>query len=139
MDHIKKQERTVNTSARLALLTALCLTPIAQADEFGRLFFTPAERDQLDQQLARQAVNEDGSSAQAYITVNGIIKRSDGSRIVWINGKSQLLAPGGNPNRVPVNVPGKSKPVEMKVGQRIMLDNPAPSKAPSKNSLRVDD
>lgn len=108
------------------LTLSLGLTSWAQADTLGRLFFTPAERTQLEQQQARKTLNEDGSTAQSVITVNGMIKRDDGSRIAWVNGKAQRLEASPHSNSVPVTVPGKSKPVEVKVGQRLVLDNPAP-------------
>ncbi len=131
----------MSTPARLALLVALSLTATAQAEELGRLFFSPTERNQLEQQQAQQARKarpeadaESEGSGPSVITVNGLIQRNDGSRIVWINGKAQKLAPGGDPNKVPVTVPGKSKPVEAKVGQRVIVDNPIPVKTPTPNT-----
>jgi len=119
-----------NSSARFILLVALSLTSHAQAEVLGRLFFTPEERTQLEQQQAQQALKarlaetSDGGNSQSVITVNGLIKRSDGSRIVWINGKAQKLGPSSMPNVVPITVPGKDKPVDVKVGQRVVVDNP---------------
>jgi hypothetical protein len=112
----------VNRPASFALLISICLIPLARADELGRLFFTPTERKQLELQHALKPGNDNNS--QSVITVNGVIKRSDGSRIVWINGKAQKLNPGGNSDKIPVTVPGKKKPLEVKVGERIFLDTP---------------
>jgi hypothetical protein len=153
MDHLKEQEHTVRAVAhqcqknshvindhlplhlRLAIIFfAALLAPQAHADEqIGRLFFTPTERTQLDQQQKQQSVkaqmSASGEDERSSITVNGLIKRSDGSRIVWLNGKAQKMSAGGDPNQVPVTLPGQNKTVQVKVGQRVMIDNPAPTEA----------
>lgn len=117
------------------LLTLLSVALPAQADVLGRLFFTPAERQQLElrqsqlelqTQLTADKGNESGN--QSVITINGIIQRGDGSRIVWINGKAQKIEAGGDPNKAPIRIPGKSKPLEVKVGQRVLIKNPSPAK-----------
>lgn len=115
----------MNSPTHLACLLLLSLTAQAQADELGRLFFTPDERRQLERQQAHQARHA-GNDDPSAITVNGVIRRSDGNRIVWINGKAQHIAPSRDPDKVPVTVPGKSKPVEVKVGQRLLLNNSSP-------------
>jgi hypothetical protein len=128
----------------ISLLALISFVPLAQAHEIGRLFFTPAERNQLDQQqkqfaLRSQMQGSDNNNPQPSITVNGLIKRGDGSRIVWINGRQQRLGKGGNSNKVPVTVPGKNKPVEVKVGQRIFIDAPAPPKSAAPATQDEDD
>ncbi len=114
----------------LALLAAVGLMPSAQASELGRLFFTPAERSQLEQAFKVQQA-ENGGGEQSVITVNGVIQRSDGSRIVWVNGKAQKSASGSDPDKTSVVVPGKNKPVELKVGQHFALDNPVSAESES--------
>jgi len=116
-------------SALIAFLFMLGLMPIVQAGELGRLFYTPEERQQLDQQFARRAAGKEESVVQPFIVVNGIVQNSDGSRTAWINGKTQHNAPGKNPNTVPVTIPGKNESIEVKVGQRILLDNLPRSKS----------
>lgn len=110
----------MNSRAILVLLATIALLPTAQGEELGRLFFTPTERKQLELQHALKP----GNSDQSVITVNGVIKRSDGSRIVWINGRAQQLTAGNGSDKIPVTVPGKKKPLEVKVGERILLDTP---------------
>lgn len=114
----------MNQPTHLALIVFLGLQSSVQAEELGRLFFTPTERMQLERQHALKSGNDNND--QSVISVNGVIKRSDGSRIVWINGKAQKLNASGNSDKIPVTVPGKKKPVEVKVGERIFLDTPAP-------------
>lgn len=125
-------------TALIALLMAPGLISQVCADELGRLFFTPEERQQLDQQHARHAAGKDEAAPQPFITVNGVIQHGDGSRTAWINGKAQHNAPGKTPNTVSVTMPGKSESIEVKVGQRLLLDNlPLPkteTPAPSNNS-----
>lgn len=113
----------MNTPVRLALLICFSLMPCAQSGELGRLFFTPEERAQLEQRSANH-----GDDANISITVNGLIQRSDGSRIAWINGKPTEVGSNGDPNVVEVTTSGK-KSVAVKVGQRLLLDSPSPKPA----------
>ncbi len=100
--------------------------PAAQASNLGRLFFTPEQRTQLDYPRARNATADSGSAS--VLTINGIVQKHGGARTVWINGVAQ---PAGNsdersPEALPVAVPGKSQPVKIKVGQKLLLEQPAP-------------
>ena len=122
-------------SARLlACFLTLGLTQIAQADELGRLFFSQDERHQLDQHHALVAPGKDSESAQPFVVVNGVIQHSNGNRTVWINGRAQRNTPGKNPNTVTVTMPGKNESIEVKVGQRLMIDN-TPSPQPETSSI----
>ena len=107
------------------LLLAGLITPAAQASELGRLFFTPAQRNQLDYAYSRNATNEDNSSS--VLTVNGIVQKQGGPRTVWINGVAQKADNSGerSPQAQSLPVPGKSQPVKIKVGQKLLLDKPA--------------
>jgi len=135
----------INMAALVLFATSFGFAPLAQANHanLGRLFFTPAERTQLEQHHKQQAykaqMSASGDEEQASITVNGLIKRSDGSRIVWVNGRAQKLSAGGDPNKVPVTVPGQSKPVQVKVGQRVLIDAPAPAKTTPSKQTEDDD
>ncbi|MDX8400981.1 MAG: hypothetical protein R8K20_12150 [Gallionellaceae bacterium] len=111
----------MNIVVLLTLLLSFTLSPMAQADELGRLFFTPQQRKQLEQE--QQTLNAAGANTQNTITVNGLIQSSNGNRIVWINGKAQHDNSGKKPNAVTVSLPGKNTNVEIKVGQRLLLDD----------------
>lgn len=107
----------------------LSLLPAAQADTLGRLFFTPQQRTQLETQQATGKSVESGSDSKPnYIIVNGVIQKQGGKRIVWINGTQQPAEKSNEktPGSVPVTVPGKSQPVQVKVGQRLILDSQLP-------------
>jgi hypothetical protein len=71
-----------------ALLLALAVEPIAAAENLGRLFFTPQQRQELDRR--RQANIQDSAvTANSFVTVNGQVSRSQGKTTVWINGVPQ--------------------------------------------------
>ncbi|MFA6120112.1 MAG: hypothetical protein WCT35_06140 [Sideroxydans sp.] len=113
---------------RVALFLAASLmasTPsLANASELGRLFYTPQERTQLEAQQASGATIE--GVKRNFIVVNGVIQKQGGNRIVWLNGEAQTpVRANSNPASIDVAVPGKSKHVPVKVGQRLMLDTPS--------------
>lgn len=114
----------MNTQARLALLAMLGLATPPQASELGRLFFSPIERAKLDQQARKEHTQD--SRTDTTVTVNGIIKRSDGSRIAWINGKPHEVGANDNPNVVAVTVTGKRQAIDVTVGQRLILERALP-------------
>jgi hypothetical protein len=100
------------------------------AEELGRLFFTPQQRQQLEFHDSSGSTEDTGR--RNYIIVNGVVQKRGGNRTVWINGAAQASEHGNDrtPATVPVTVPGKSRPVQLKVGQRLMLDTSAPEQNP---------
>ncbi len=115
----------MKTSTMLFTAFFVTLTGV-NAAELGRLFYTPQQRAQLEaQQTTGQSVE---GGKRNFIMVNGVIQKQGGNRIVWINGTQQPAAYGNekSPSTVPVTVPGKSQPVQVKVGQRLLLEAPAP-------------
>jgi hypothetical protein len=78
---------------RLLLLAALAL-PLApaQAQELGRLFFTPDQRAALD--ARRKARVPDKPSATVVVSpttrLDGYVQRSSGPSTVWVNGEGLL-------------------------------------------------
>src|SRR3970040_1103897 len=115
----EEQKRAMNRLPLSLLMPALFgLLPVAQAGELGRLFYTPQERQQLEYQETRTGA---ASGGRGYIIGNGVVQRQGGKRTVWINGVPQDAGRGNDetPASVPVTVPGKSNPVQLKVGQRL--------------------
>ena len=110
----------------LLLMTLLGLVPAAQADVLGRLFFTPQQRQQLEFQTTRSNTSTDSGGRRNYIIVNGVVQKHGGNRTVWINGAAQPTEQGNerNPTTQTVTVPGKSHPVQLKVGQPLPLEVP---------------
>jgi hypothetical protein len=110
------------------ILLLLTVAAGANAAELGRLFYTPQQRAQLE--APKQATQNDAEGknepATNSIVVNGVIQKQDGSRIVWLNGTQQPASRGNekSPSTVPVTVPGRSQTVQVKVGQRLILNTP---------------
>lgn len=121
----------MNRYASLLLLTMFCLPAVAHADELGRLFFTPQQRQQLEFQQSGSRNAASGHSN--YIIVNGVVQKHGGNRTVWINGAAQAAEQGydRNPTVERVTVPGKAQPVQLKVGQKLPLE--APASTPEEN------
>lgn len=83
----------------LLVMAAVMVTGAASAAQpLGRLFFTPGEREQLD--VTRTLKQKPQASAAApetaapeappppqIITYNGIVRRSDGKSILWLNSR----------------------------------------------------
>lgn len=106
--------------ARAIALTALLMSAQAHgAEELGRLFFTPAERAQLD---SGKLQDIDSRGVRGVLTVNGIVQKRGGSRTIWINGVPQEAGTSDerSPDSVSVAVPGK-QPVKVKVGQKVPI------------------
>ena len=105
-------------------LTGLLLTSSGvMAKEYSEqslrtLFTSQQERQEIDSQ--RQGNNASGSSvvAPSNVQVNGVVKRSDGKSVVWVNGKSTIDGESidgikvysnsiTSKNKIPVMVDGK--------------------------------
>lgn len=79
----------------LVFLGLLLITAPASHADLGRLFYTPEQRQQLEQ--ARMHNRTQASAAPAEViatplTYDGVVIRSDGRSTRWTNGKPQ---PGG--------------------------------------------
>jgi hypothetical protein len=138
--HHEEQERAMNNfrhsgagrnPAKQIMLLAFALIATTawhenvNAGELGRLFFTPQQRQQLEFQ---ETSNNGDGGRRNYIIVNGVVQKHGGSRTVWINGTAQPAEQGNDkaPSAATVAVPGKSQPIHLKVGQRLLLDSAAP-------------
>ena len=99
-------------------------TAFTNAEELGRLFFTPEQRTQLDFSYAREASS--GHNDRALI-LNGIVQKHGGKRTAWINGIPQQVGNSDEktPESLSIPVPGQTKTVKLKVGQRVFLNSPS--------------
>ena len=122
MNHPAPQNRSAWAWSVLAAFAFGLTSPAAQSAELGRLFFTPQERAQLERQGALKSAQP--AARIDTLTVNGMIQKSGGKRIYWINGEQQdaVASPEKAPASVRVAVPGKPQPVEVKVGQRVEMN-----------------
>ena len=114
---------------RLAAATLVCamLPALAQAQELGRLFFTPEQRANLDLRRKARMPDRPAAPVAAPTTrVDGYVKRSGGPSTVWINGEalgeSASEAPRSDTSRergaVSVNVEGGGR-VRLKPGETL--------------------
>lgn len=103
----------------------LLATALANAGELGRLFFTPEQRAQLDRDHARLPESGD---VRRTLSVTGIVQKHGGERTVWINGVPKLAGKSDehSPESAPITVPGQSKPVRVKVGQKVYISPATP-------------
>lgn len=113
----------------MMVITAWVLAPsLVCADEaLGRLFYTPEQRARMD--VARQhqrsvKIDEEESAPQSdTIRLNGVITRSDGKSILWVNNRVQngasLGASVGKGGVVRIITPDAKRTVPLKVGQSI--------------------
>jgi len=112
---------------------SLCGNPSLAAEPLGRLFFTPAQRAQLDaarNQKKRAAVtgtiSEEAAPLPEILTYGGVVRRSDGKSTVWLNNRAvdgreaaagtvagQIRADG----TLTLRAPQADRRVELKVGQ----------------------
>lgn len=104
---------------------ALAAATAAGAEGLGRLFFTPEQRTQLEY---NQRQGGDTTGNARTLTVNGIVQKHGGGRTVWINGIPQFAekSEGRAAESQPLTVPGQPQPVKIKVGQKVLIDPPAP-------------
>ena len=134
--NIRRNARRLLRSTAL-ILSGLMAAPPTHAEQLGRLFFTPQQRAQFDYNYSRetrQDINEYG------LMLNGIVQKHGGKSTAWINGVPQSVAGGDelNPESMPVTLPGQSKPIKLKVGQRA-LQNPSTMQSTLKPDMSKQD
>jgi hypothetical protein len=97
-------------------------SPVA-AQELGRLFFTPEQRNALDaRRKARMPDNPAAAAVTASPTMrlDGYVKRSGGRPTVWVNGESvddSRPPAGGSDDKVDISVGDRRSRVGMKPGE----------------------
>jgi hypothetical protein len=79
----------------VAMLT--CMTAFAQplsvkpeqTTKVGKIFLSPEQRLQIDQAPGSRNLNAEPDKGNSVNTINGVVRRSDGHTVVWVNGKMQ--------------------------------------------------
>lgn len=117
----------MSTAMRIACtgLGCLCVAITALqparsfAEELGRLFYTPQERQELDRRRESDVVEPEAKAVvETLVTVNGQVTRSSGKTTTWINGVAQDdTHRGRDPARVAVD--GGTSRAPIKVGQTL--------------------
>ena len=104
------------------LLAALLLPPCAQAQEIGRLFFTPEQRGALDARRRARVPDRPAATpilASPTTRLDGYVRRSQGPSTVWVNGASVDEASPGGDARVSVPVGEGGARVRLKPGETL--------------------
>lgn len=109
-------------------LALLVPAPAADAEELGRLFYTPERRAALERQRTFN-VQEAQTLQGTTMSLDGVVYRSSGKTTVWINRQDQNE---GDSARTGVSAvvspktpgsallaPGEEAPAELKVGETI--------------------
>ena len=112
------------------MLLNLAAPAAAAADELGRLFFTPQQRQDLDRRRATNRAEEESPQIrEGPLTLDGHVQRSSGRTTTWINGAP--LYDESQPSRDPAQVtvvPNVGEPsVSLKVGETYERSNGAVS------------
>jgi hypothetical protein len=103
--------------ASLALVSALLgAMPCASAQDLGRIFFTPQQRQDLDRRRNLN-VTESEVIVESLVTVNGHVARSSGKSTTWINGVWYTRT-AATPDRVTSNAATPRSGV--KIGQTLI-------------------
>jgi hypothetical protein len=76
--------RTARASLAVVLLLGL---GAVHADPLGTLFYSPAEREQLDRMRRGEAVETSSAPLAREHAITGYVQRSDGRGTVWIDGR----------------------------------------------------
>jgi hypothetical protein len=103
----------------LACCMAGAAAPIA-AQELGRLFFTPQQRQELDRRREANVQESASAAVESSMTVNGHVSRSSGRTTTWINGVPQydsVRTP--DPSHVTIGGREGDPPVDLKIGQTL--------------------
>lgn len=130
------------------LMLSLMLSSVVMAEKtasgkpFGRLFYTPSQRNQLEQMESRPEVRVPASRT---ISVNGVVQRQGKGGVVWINGVPRDDSSGDGllagsvtaPDSVLVRMPGVNQPVRLKVGQTVDIRSGAVNAVSSPDSPAV--
>jgi len=104
------------------IILGVFFSQISFSEPLGRLFFTSEQRAQFERSRLQ---NTDPRSNDSILTVNGIVQKDGGQRTAWINGVPQPIgkSDANTPGSVPVTLPGTSKPIKIKVGQRVLINS----------------
>jgi len=116
--------------AAALLLAGALLAPCAvAAQELGRLFFTPEQREALDARRRARLPDKPAALAPSPTTrLDGSVKRSLGKSTVWVDGSAVpegtqpeglRIRRGGDPSRVTVIVGEDGRRIELRVGETL--------------------
>jgi hypothetical protein len=102
-----------------SMLLCLVAPATVTAEELGRLFFTPQQRQDLDRRRATNRAEEEAPGIkEGPLTLEGRVQRSSGRTTTWINGVPQYDSHAGrDPTRVTVAPNEGEAGISLKIGQ----------------------
>lgn len=137
----------------ISVVVLLLISSTVNAAIPGRLFFTLEQRATLDtarKQKVQVKIEAEETQVPQLITLNGMVKRSDGQGTVWVNNKAisdrqsatglTVVGSGDRSGTVTVQVPQTTGLIKMKVGQSIDLTSGEVSESygkPANNSRAI--
>lgn len=112
------------------LLACVLLAPQAVlAQELGRLFFTPEQREALDARRKARLPDKPAALAPSPTTrIDGSVQRSSGRSTVWIDGaavpdgtqpEGLRVRRGGDPSHVTVVIGEDGRRIDLRVGETL--------------------
>jgi len=117
-------------AAAVLLALGLLAAGAARAQELGRLFFTPEQREALD--ARRKARLPDKPAAVAPVSpttrIDGVVQRSRGKSTLWVDGtavpdgtqpEGLRVRRGSDPGRVTVTVVESGQRIDLRVGETV--------------------
>ena len=123
---------TTATSALVAIIVSLAGVMSAQAQELGRLFFTPEQRAALDARRKARVPDKPAAAPTAELPVtrvNGAVQRSGGKSTVWVNGETipedaqadgaRVTQRGRGPGRVSIPAGEGPQRYDLRVGESV--------------------
>lgn len=84
--------RASRAALAAALLLAAAIAPAARGAELGTLFFTPAEREEMDRLRRGEPAQAAAPRDAGAHAVTGYVKRTDGRATVWIDGRPMAVS-----------------------------------------------
>jgi len=118
---------------RIGIGMILSLAATAQAENMGRLFFTPEQRLVLDnargQKVKIEVEAQSEEPAPEIVSLNGVVKRNDGHTTVWLNNRAvsdrttaggvSIHPQGAASDPVLFMIPQADRAVSLRVGQNL--------------------
>ena len=105
------------------LLAGMLAFSCAQAQELGRLFYTPEERAALDARRRARLPDKPAAAPAAAVSpvtrVDGFVRRSAGPSTVWVNGAPLDEASPGSDARVSIPTGDRGGRVRLKPGETL--------------------
>jgi hypothetical protein len=104
------------------IVAGMLFVSCAQAQEIGRLFFTPEQRAALDARRRARVPDKPATApivASPTTRLDGYVRRSSGPSTVWVNGTTVDGASPGGDARVSVPVGDSGARVRLKPGETL--------------------